>query len=1584
YRIGTFENNYFFISIYGNDVEIPSVKDGPDSGDGILFKVWDHSSDTEYEVSQEHISFISEPKLSIPSKGIPVWQDGTMGIMQINITLDHVKAAFLPEKQSGSSPLSVQFKDISIGDINKWSWDFGDGFTSSRRHPRHTYFSQGQYDVSLHVSGAAGTDYIQKNSCIIVSAPIKKPSFQAHPTSGMAALEVSFQLTDTDKATSVRWIFGDQTPEQTSFNPKHTYNNAGEYTVVAQITIDESVIVVEKKQYIHVSGRRISGKITGNGQPLANALMMIWDAQNRIIAETFSDDDGQYVVDNLPAASGFIAGVWPSLKERHMYLPQFYNQQDTRSQAIPFSTLSADVVIDFALKQAPHLTIKGNVQDQTKGISNVRVFAFSKKLNMGMDTLSDPLGNYTLTGISFADDYIISTCIDHCEVEYFYTIPKNQQAGQYIPIDSTSRIQEATPVTPTDPPLTGINLIVYHHELSGRVMMGQTPVVGVWVHAWSDYLNTGGGTLTDEQGNYTITGLKPVSVEHVNEQGYVVEINHPGFSYQMYSNTVNPQNAIRVATGQNNIDFQLPSTRTISGTIRDDKGDPLSDVLIMANSATSSHRAKTLSDMNGSYTMVLPVANDYIVLAGSIEYPVMYYNQQSDRKQANVVNLTKGNVSKIDFIFKTGDVIGGRVFIEITEKPAPEGIWVNVWSDQSQTGGSVPTDRNGRFEIKGLERDISDYIIGIVETGYLPSFYSDTHQWENAEPVAPGLTERNLILKKGYSIKGCVLFNHAPYAGITVEAFSENSWGWRKVQSQNNTCPNFVLDGLPPGNYTVEINHEKFAREVQTIQILNISVSLPSLELSRNQHRISGSIHGLSINKKAQIDVWSRQTGCSKTQTIIGIGSETPYVITGLKPATDYRVRLYSQDHPNWFYDQQSRWNDADLVDISTTDANNIDFILSSSPKISGWLTVTPAPENNEIVFINAFSKSSGLLNSRMIFPKTDQAVPYSIEGMGKSTDIIVFTSSDRYKTQYYDYVDTREMAILIDTTDDISDTEINFYLDQGTHISGTIQMNKVLLKDAIISAWSDSLQSGGKARAQANGQYLIQGLSHAEDYIVHAKAKNTPSFYYNGEAGTQFKNQALFINTMSGKIEDIDITIVQGDTISGIIWDQDGKGLANIWVRVYSPSLNNGNGIFSNTSGHFEINGLVAANDYEVDVYPYHDMCYVPQKKNNVSSNSEGVNFQLTKGYQLSGTLTALSDNSPVSKTMIEVISKAIDFHSKVQTNGLGQYNICGLPASDDYVIMVLPQQDSPFMRFIEKGVSISQDMTKDMNLSSGFSISGHIYIDYIDDTNNQPYTSGLWVSARSSQQNVFASSQTDQSGYYIISNLPDATDYVLRISPNGYGQQKKYSCSTGNIVNFILEKTGCISGTIKDVTGNGFENVRITAYSQSFNFGKTTRSASDGSFVICGLKNTITDFIVKAFTSELGYPAQTIAPKRVGDIVHFTLIKNEENTISGSIVDSSGNSPPESVLIMAFDSSKTGPPVKQVRSNIDGTFTLTGLSSDRQYQLLFDSMGNSLSINPKQWAGENDIGVPVSQKEQAKMYNAGDNIVFQFDGEF
>jgi hypothetical protein len=61
----------------------------------------------------------------------------------------------------------VAFKDLSVGQITAWKWDFGDGTTSTEQNPIHQYANprpgrEGNYTVILDVTGPAGTSRLSK------------------------------------------------------------------------------------------------------------------------------------------------------------------------------------------------------------------------------------------------------------------------------------------------------------------------------------------------------------------------------------------------------------------------------------------------------------------------------------------------------------------------------------------------------------------------------------------------------------------------------------------------------------------------------------------------------------------------------------------------------------------------------------------------------------------------------------------------------------------------------------------------------------------------------------------------------------------------------------------------------------------------------------------------------------------------------------------------------------------------------------------------------------------------------------------------------------------------------------------------------------------------------------------------------------------------------------------------------------------------------------------------------------------------------------------------------------------------------
>jgi len=77
---------------------------------------------------------------------------------------DFIKAGTVPEAQfavvpsEGEAPLTVQFTDLSKGLPTTFSWDFGDGTTSTEQNPLHTYDREGEYTVSLTVGNQFGSN----------------------------------------------------------------------------------------------------------------------------------------------------------------------------------------------------------------------------------------------------------------------------------------------------------------------------------------------------------------------------------------------------------------------------------------------------------------------------------------------------------------------------------------------------------------------------------------------------------------------------------------------------------------------------------------------------------------------------------------------------------------------------------------------------------------------------------------------------------------------------------------------------------------------------------------------------------------------------------------------------------------------------------------------------------------------------------------------------------------------------------------------------------------------------------------------------------------------------------------------------------------------------------------------------------------------------------------------------------------------------------------------------------------------------------------------------------------------------------
>ena len=123
----------------------------------------------------------------------------------------------------------------SIG--NTYSWNFGDGGTSTLQNPVHVYADGGAYTVTLTVTNECGSD-VHQSVVLITAAPVA--AFTSNVTSGCAPLVVQFTNQSVGSVTSFSWVFEGGSPSTSNVaNPVVTYFNPGSFDV--SLTVSNAV-----------------------------------------------------------------------------------------------------------------------------------------------------------------------------------------------------------------------------------------------------------------------------------------------------------------------------------------------------------------------------------------------------------------------------------------------------------------------------------------------------------------------------------------------------------------------------------------------------------------------------------------------------------------------------------------------------------------------------------------------------------------------------------------------------------------------------------------------------------------------------------------------------------------------------------------------------------------------------------------------------------------------------------------------------------------------------------------------------------------------------------------------------------------------------------------------------------------------------------------------------------------------------------------------------------------------------------------------------------------------------------------------
>ncbi|MCW3787401.1 PKD domain-containing protein [Plebeiibacterium sediminum] len=146
----------------------------------------------------------------------------------------NIPAVSYGPSSEGCPALTVEFYSETL-DAENFFWEFGDGNVSAEPNPVHTYYTPGEYNVKLTVTGPGGQTI--KDDLMVNVFPQPTAFFEAYPkVVTIPGQSVTFANKSVE-ADSYVWNFGngDTSTEQ---NPVYEYSEAGNYDVTLEATND--------------------------------------------------------------------------------------------------------------------------------------------------------------------------------------------------------------------------------------------------------------------------------------------------------------------------------------------------------------------------------------------------------------------------------------------------------------------------------------------------------------------------------------------------------------------------------------------------------------------------------------------------------------------------------------------------------------------------------------------------------------------------------------------------------------------------------------------------------------------------------------------------------------------------------------------------------------------------------------------------------------------------------------------------------------------------------------------------------------------------------------------------------------------------------------------------------------------------------------------------------------------------------------------------------------------------------------------------------------------------------------------------
>jgi len=715
---------------------------------------------------------------------------------------------------------------------------------------------------------------------------------------------------------------------------------------------------------------------------------------------------------------------------------------------------------------------------------------------------------------------------------------------------------------------------------------------------------------------------------------------------------------------------------------------------------------------------------------------------------------------------------------------------------------SVLTNSSGIYTIPDLPA--GQYMVaafpGLTSLPYINEIYNDTMFYLEATPVTvttSGTTSGiDFQLAASGMITGTVT-NAAtgdPIVGIWVLADNYDDEEGMFSDALTDAQGVYRMTGLPPGDYRLEtdcedtgLNYSQLFYNNKTSWNLADRVTLTGTQTTSGINfvlspggTVSGTvlddqgqpIEGIAIQASAYVgEGWfgEAETQADGTYTLVGLASGT-YKIRACPSCWD-EVLPYADE----YYDDAD-WKDASPVTVVVGETTpGIDFVLAGGTSISGFVFGWDAGLNDYVPVAGAELSAENLTTGSWSgWAQTEADGSYTMNGLTAGS-YRVRASADTYSQEFYPNSIDWGGAVAVEVTVDEPATAINFDLDLGGQIEGTILDQDTGLP-VTVGVWINAQPATGEPwgsgtnQIENDGSFTITGL---------------PSGTYKLSVNATGYDQEFYDNTNDWMMADL-VSVAVGQTTSGInltpkrevggtiigqVVLPDGTPVSN--ANVNGGAMENMRWKWDNSepNGFFTLTGITTGQ-WRVRVQPPFGQDYINYSETDemIVTMPEGATEVNVGTIELPMVnivgLVKLPDGNVATNSPVNIEKTDNSFFSHAQTDQSGHFRKGGLDAGEYRIRLEIPWGTSGIIRpdpcvIVITDPNVVLDVGTLTYATAAKHITGNVQL-----LGGEP-VGGVQVNCWKRGSDGWANTQTNEFGAFTLDVAPGTWEVMIHPSP-------------------------------------------------------------------------------------------------------------------------------------------------------------------------------------------------------------------------